>query len=146
MPETRTIEIDFDIHKVIETERRSFAEAPNTVLRRLLKLEPAALADPAQKGAPDNRGAWIGKGVKLPAGTELRMEYRGTEHRGVIRDSAWFIDGREFKSPSAAAGGVARTKEGSKPSLDGWKYWQIRRPGDAGWITLATLRQRSGEA
>jgi hypothetical protein len=68
------------------------------------------------------------------------MEYRGKEHRGVIQDSAWLVDGKTFKSPSAAAGGVAQTKDGTKPSLDGWKYWQIKRPGDSDWIALATLR------
>ena len=41
MAEVRTIEIDFDIHKLIETERRSFAESPNMVLRRLLNLGEA---------------------------------------------------------------------------------------------------------
>ena len=34
----RTIEVDLDIHKLIETERRDFSEAPNTILMRLLDL------------------------------------------------------------------------------------------------------------
>ena len=33
-----SIEIDFDIHKLIELERRSFTEKPFIALRRLLKL------------------------------------------------------------------------------------------------------------
>jgi len=139
MPEMRTIEVDFDIHKLIETERKSFAEPPNAVLRRLLKLQPQDELPVAINGAPD-RDAWTGKGVKLPAGTELRMEYRGKEHRGVIQNSAWAVGGKNYKSPSAAAGGVATTKSGKRPSLDGWKYWQVRRPGDAGWVALSSLR------
>jgi hypothetical protein len=91
---------------------------------------------------PDS-GAWAGKGIKLPSGTEVRMEYRGREHRGVIRDAAWLVEGRQFKSPSAAAGGVARTKDGSSPSLDGWKYWHVKRPGDPDWIALDSLRSRA---
>lgn len=34
----RTIEVDFDIHQLIELERRNFEETPNDVLRRLLGL------------------------------------------------------------------------------------------------------------
>jgi hypothetical protein len=144
MPEMRTIEIDFDIHKLIEGERRSFAEAPNTVLRRLLKLEPSKDSQATAPIANGERGAWTGKGVRLPSGTELRMEYRGKEHRGVIRNSAWLVEGKSFKSPSAAAGGVAETKDGTNPSLDGWKYWQVKRPGDPVWIALGALRQMAG--
>jgi hypothetical protein len=29
------------------------------------------------------------------------------------------------------------------PSLDGWKYWQAKRPTDSDWIALATLRDRA---
>lgn len=129
---------------LIETERKSFAEAPNTVLRRLLNLKSAPQVQHAVNGTAD-RGAWTGKGVKLPSGTEVRMEYRGKEHRGVIQDSDWVVDGKRFKSPSAAAGGVALTKDGSNPSLDGWKYWQIKRPGESDWVALGTLRQRFGD-
>ena len=145
MPEMRTIEIDFDIHKLIETERRSFAEAPYMVLRRLLKLGEV-------KDAPSNRdhiyadsGAWNGKGVSLLSGTKLRMSYRGSQYFGTIQKSAWVVEGRKFNSPSAAAGGVARTKDGKSPSLDGWRYWYVKRPGDPGWIPLDTLRRRVGD-
>lgn len=143
MPEMRTIEIDLDIHKLIESERRSFTEAPNTVLRRLLDLGEPSESPQAANGHAD-QGGWSGKGIRLPAGTEVRMEYRGREHRGAIQDSAWVVDGKTFKSPSAAASGVARTKEGTNPSLDGWKYWQVKRPSDADWIALQTLREHAG--
>lgn len=140
MSDVRTIEIDIDVHKLIESERRSFAETANTVLRRLLKL-----GNPRDPGAGAYRddlhiGAWTSKGVTLPAGTLLRMEYRGREHRGVIENAAWVVDGQHFRSPSAAAGGVAVTKSGRRPSLDGWKYWQVKRPSDSDWKALSDLR------
>ncbi|MGH6978251.1 MAG: hypothetical protein ACRED4_03000, partial [Brevundimonas sp.] len=43
MPVTTTIEIDFDVHKTIETNRTSFAETPNDVLKRLLAIAPPNL-------------------------------------------------------------------------------------------------------
>jgi len=143
MAETKTIEIDLDVHKLIESSRETFSEPPNTVLRRLLELGESGSPQPQRD---PSRGAWTGKGVLLPDGTELRMQYRGQEHRGVIRDSVWLIEGRRFNSPSAAAGGVARTKDGRRPSLDGWKYWHVKRPGDPGWRALDSLRARHAHA
>ncbi len=139
MAKFRKIEIDFDVHKCIETKRRSFSETPNDVLRRLLGVGPAEKSRPT----PDTitKGGWTGKGVTLPLGTQLRMEYRGKLHYGEIEeDGSWLVEGQRFKSPSAAAGGVARTKAGTKPSLDGWKYWYVKRPDDQNWVPLSTLR------
>jgi hypothetical protein len=138
----RTIEIDFDVHKLIEAERTSFDEPENVALRRLLKLPHASSVRSSSIVSAVATGAWSGKGVKLPAGTELRMEYRGNEHRGVIENAEWVIAGMHFKSPSAAAGGVAETKAGTRPSLDGWKYWHVKRPGDPSWLSLEALRRR----
>jgi hypothetical protein len=144
MSKMRTIEIDLDIHKVIEAERRSFDEPEYIALRRILKLgAPQGAKSGNGPTAPSNNGAWSGKGVTLPAGTEFRMEYRGKEHRGIIDNSDWVVGGKRFKSPSAAAGGVAETKSGTSPSLDGWKYWQVKRPGDANWMGLSVLRRRA---
>ena len=88
----KTIDIDFDIHRLIELERNGFDEPENAALRRLLKLPDAQIA-PRQ--TPSNRPVptegqmllgrpWSGKGVTLPHGTELRMEYRGQLVRGFI--------------------------------------------------------------
>ena len=138
----RSVEIDFDVHKLIEAERRSFAETPNTVLRRLLGLgesKEQVNANSEEDRTPMS-GAWSGKGVTLPAGTKLRMEYRGQQHFGVIKAASWVVDGNRYRSPSAAAGGSARTKKGTQTYLDGWKYWWIKRPGDERWLPLKALR------
>jgi len=140
MSEMRTIEIDFEVHKRIELERTSFNEPPNTALRRLLGIEGAAPAAPPQAAVPSGR-PWAGKGVTLPHGTELSMEYNGRVYTGRIENGRWLVEGKEFKSPSAAAGGVALTKDGRHTSLDGWIYWQVKRPGDAGWTAISTLRR-----
>lgn len=147
MTQLRSIEIDFDVHKRIEAERKSFAESPNDVLRRLLEIEPqegghVAIASPPAS-APKAR-PWWGKGVTLPHGTELRMEYNGRLHSGRIDDGRWFVEGKSFNSPSAAAGGVAMTKSGNRPSLDGWEYWHVRLPGEHDWTPLSALRRKVG--
>ncbi|NJM29609.1 MAG: hypothetical protein HC855_05465 [Rhizobiales bacterium] len=144
MAELRTIEIDFEVHKKIEMERQSFAEMPNSVLRRLLKIDPQeSRSNDSARSAPQTGGrSWAGKGVMLPHGTELRMEYNGRVYSGRIENGRWFVEGKAFKSPSAAAGGVALTKSGLHPSLDGWTYWYVKQPGETDWAPIATLRRR----
>jgi len=157
MGQMRTIEIDFDVHQMIELERRGFEEKENDALRRLLKLElKATTSDPAPndklsqpQGVKNNepleandRRSWSGKGVELPHGTELRMEYNGQIHRGAIGDGYWVVDGVRSTSPSDAAGSVATTKNGTRPSLNGWIYWEVKRPSDAHWRALKSLKLR----
>lgn len=140
MSEYRTIEIDFEIHKRIEAARLSFSETPAVVLRRLLGIEDAAVSF-ANSG---NRGvgrAWSWKGLILPHGTELRMEYNGRTHEGVVLDGEWHVEGTIYKSPSAAAVGVAKTKAGNPvTALDGWIYWAAKLPNSSKWINISALK------
>ena len=135
----RLIEVDFDVHRLIELERRGFDEPENAVLRRLLKLgPPVAPKDPAAKPLRD----WTKGGLSLPHGTELRMEYNGLLHLGRIVDGAWEVEGQREKSPSGAASAVARTKDGAQVNINGKNYWQVRRPGEAGWTPYAALKRK----
>lgn len=142
MGEHRTIEIDFDIHKLIEAERRGFDEAPNETLRRLLKLGaavgPAISPKPAPKGRP-----WSGDGVVLAHGTKLRMSYNGRTYEGQILDGKWVVEGKTFSSPSGAASGTATTKKGTKTRLDGWIYWEVKPAGADGWTRLDSLTPKT---
>ena len=143
MEQLRSIEIDFDIHQIIEMERRSFAEKDYTVLRRLLGIDKGSAAAPVAIPASPAGRPWSGKGVTLPHGTELRMEYNGKHHVGQIDDGEWAVEGKRFRSPSAAAGGTALTRSGGHTKLDGWIYWEAKRPGDHGWTPITTLRRHA---
>ena len=136
----RTIEVDFDVHKLIEMERRGFDDPPNAALRRLL-----GLADPQASqtlARPDNDG-WRGEGVHLPTGTQLRMIYSGHTYVASIDGARWVSDGETFNSPSGAASGLSRTKSGKRTRLDGWNYWEAKQPGADDWIKLSVLRRRA---
>ena len=145
MSELRQIEIDFDIHKLIEAERRSFDEAPYVALRRLLKLSdviPVALAKgPA---APSAKRSWSDRGVTLPHGTELHMDYNGRNYDGTIEDGAWLVGNKRFSSPSAAASEVCITRNGGKTLLNGWIYWRARLPNSSEWLSLSSMRKDRG--
>lgn len=136
----KQIEIDFDVNKLIELERVSFDESPNDALRRLLKL-PAVNTPRMDTPTPTGK-SWSGKGVTLPHGTQLRMEYNGVEYQGSINDGKWDCGGGRHAGPSPAAASVAKTRDGKRPSLNGWIYWSAKLPGATRWIPISNMRKR----
>jgi hypothetical protein len=140
MAQLRTIEIDLDIHKLIEAERKSFDEAPYTALRRLLRLDTRP---PGTGTNPTDGEPWSGEGVTLPHGTLFRIRYdRGRQlHTGAIRDGLWHIGDAGFSSPSGAAAAVVVTKKGKSTRINGWDYMEVKRPLDLQWINLGELRK-----
>ena len=140
MPALQGIEVDWDIYKMIQTERRSFDEPDYVALRRLLKLPaPKASPEPAtEPGLP-----WVEDGVEVPHGSLARMEYlRGSQvYEGRFLNGKIVVNGKSFDSLSAAASALATTRDGSKPSLNGWLYWKAKFPGEADWRSLGAMRE-----
>jgi hypothetical protein len=128
----RSIEIDFEVYKALTARRQSEEVTENDVLRQLLNLPQKADAS----GQADTPGAedWIIKGVRLPAGTELRATYKGETYLARVADRALLLSGKWFSSPSAAAMSIT-----SHP-VNGWVFWQCRLPGRANWSLLGELR------
>ncbi len=140
MSEFKSIEIDFDIHKLIEAERQNFTETPTTILRRLLKLKSVNSQGITKRQT--RMHAWSGKGVTLPHGTKLQMKYLQRQYFGEVVDGKWVIDGKVFDSPSGAASGIATTRSGQSTNLDGWKYWKALLPGEISWKAISRIRQK----
>lgn len=142
--ELRSIEIDFDIYKMVETERKSFDEPQYVALRRLLGLpEPVAEeseGEVAREGLP-----FVEDGVSVLHGSDARMRYlRGTQlYEGKFLDGMLVVEGKKYPTLSAAASDLARTKEGNKTSLNGWLYWEVRAPGTASWKSMKELRVKA---
>ena len=140
MPQLQSIEIDWDIYKMVESERRSFDEPHYAALRRLLKL-------PTLKGSPESEAGagrpWVEDGVEVPHGSLARMEYlRGSQvYEGRFLNGKLVVNGKSYEALSAAASTLAQTKHGSKPSLNGWLYWKAKFPGEIAWRSLAEMRQ-----
>lgn len=134
------IEIDWDIHKAIEAERRGFEEPPYLALRRLLKLpppSPASVEPEIGGGVP-----WIEDGVMVPHGSLARMKYqRGRQvYEGKFLNGKLVVDGKEFDTLSAAANALAVTKDGGRTQLNGWIYWEVKIAGQSEWQSLGQMR------
>jgi len=137
---SHTIEIDLALHKAIEAERRSFEESPSEILHRLIADNNTRPKLNSDFSGVDK--AWYGSGVELPHGTKLRMSYNGSQFTAEIVDGRWLVDGDFYSSPSAAAYGVARTREGSPANINGWIYWEALLPGEKTWVYLGDMRDQ----
>ena len=135
MTDFQHIEIDFEVHKKIEQERTGFDESANTVLRRLL-----GIANSSPVASHTAIRAWSGKGVTLPHGTKVKMDYNGRTHSGMIKNGQWVVEGFIGSNPSPAASAVGLTKSGRRTQLDGWKYWFVQLPEEDRWVSLSSLR------
>lgn len=136
------IEIDWEIHQMIEAERRGFDEPPYLALRRLLRLPPPAPGERPEASPASGGAAWSEGGVTVPHGSLARMEYlRGTQiYEGRFLDGRLVVNGRSFDALSAAANALAVTRNGERTQLNGWRYWKVKFPGESKWRSLGDLR------
>ena len=126
------IEIDFDVYKALTARRPSEDVTENDVLRQLLHLpREGSSAMSANSPAPSD---WVTKGVRFPAGTELRATYKGQNYLARVVDGALVLNSKRFDSPSAAAMSI------TNHPINGWTFWQCRLPGQGRWTLLRELR------
>lgn len=142
MQQVQKIEIDWDIYKLIETERRGFDEPHYVALRRLLKLPPPKSPVTSEKTIMGEGLPWSEDGVVVPHGSAARMEYlRGAQvYEGQFLNGKLVVNGRSYDTLSTAASDLAITKNGTKTSLNGWNYWQAQFPGEKKWRSLKGMR------
>lgn len=132
----QSIEIDFEVFKALTALRESEKDTYNDAVRKLLRL-PRANGNGSravQSHIQANPNDWIRKGVTFPEGTELRASYKGETHYAKIEHGAIVLNGKRVTSPSIAAKLITNN------SVNGWTFWECRRPGDAGWRLLKSLR------
>ncbi len=131
----RTIEVDFDVFKAITARRPSEDVTDNDVLREVFGLPRKAPSRTPPSPAAIASGDWVTKGVRFPAGTEFRAIYKGQTFLARVEGGALVVNGKRYDSPSPAA--VAIT--GS--AVNGWRFWEARLPGQAGWKMIESLRR-----
>jgi hypothetical protein len=131
-----TVEVDFEVFKQLTVRRATEDVTYNDVIRELLGLgqpQTIAVAKAASGPSPDE---WVAKGVRFPAGTEFRANYKGQTHTARVESGALVLsNGERFNSPSSAAGSITGS------AANGWRFWECRLPGKTNWQLIAGLRR-----
>lgn len=130
----RTIEVDFDVYKALTMRRPAEDVSENDVLREMLRLPPKRQSTASVSGAAP--GDWVTKGVRFPAGTEFRANYKGQTYLARVDSGALVLNGERFDTPSSAAMSI------TKNPVNGWTFWECRSPGQASWQMIKTLRNK----
>jgi hypothetical protein len=121
-----TIRVDDEVYALLQARAEAFIDTPNTVLRRILELEPSATTTanrPMRRGEGASRKLvkMIEAGL-IEADTELVWERRNNGERFTARldgDGRLHLeDGHVAESPSAAA----RHLTGYE--VNGWRVWR----------------------
>ena len=131
-----TIEIDFDVYKLLTAKRASEDVTYNDVFRDLLGLgAPRRPAPPTTMNASTTANDWVTKGVRFPPGTEFRATHKGVTHQAKVEGGALALNGERYDTPSSAAMSITKT------SVNGWIFWECRLPGKSSWQLITTLRK-----
>jgi negative regulator of replication initiation len=132
------IPVDLEVYKALEARREAFSESHNDILRRALGLpEKASNALPAD--STEETIVWRRKGVGLPRGTCWRMSSANGELNGSVVEGGFQYRDEVISSPSRLATTLYRTKAGKKTNVNGWRYIEVKRPGDSDWMMLSSL-------
>jgi hypothetical protein len=131
------IPVDLDVYKALEARRQTFSESHNDILRRALGISPKTTATLGP--VPEEIVVWRRKGVGLPKGTRWRMSSAHGEQSGNVVEGGFQHKGGVVPSPSRLATNIRQAESGRKTNLNGWRYIEVKRPGDANWLMLSSL-------
>lgn len=87
----------------------------------------------------ESRRPLVWKEVTVPAGSEVRMLYKGAQHYAVVKNG-YILDGDGEFSPSAWAAKVTSS------ARNAWRDLWFKEPGSKDWIPAEMLRQRARRA
>ena len=130
----QTVEVDFEVYKQLTIRRATEQITYNDVIRELLGIKTKA-SQPSSQSNGQSAGDWVTKGVRFPAGTEFRSEYKGSFYAAKVEDGALVLNGKRYDSASAAAMSVTDS------AVNGWVFWECRLPGQATWKLMKSLRR-----
>ncbi len=128
-----TIEVSSEVYQRLAALARPFEERePNDVITRVLN-DFEALAAPSRDASDNGKGALISHVGSIPHGSRLRARYRGQEFLATIENGRVLWNGRAYESLSKAAVAVIRSTGSSRPTENGWRFWEVQDPSGRSW-------------
>jgi hypothetical protein len=128
-----TIEVDFEVYKQLTVRRATENVTYNDVICELLGVVPTVVSK-SEINTSSSLEDWVGKGVRFPAKTEFRANYKGKLHTACVERGGLLLNGLHYTSPSRAAMSITGS------SVNGWRFWECRIPGTSTWKSLLSMR------
>ncbi len=136
------IEVSFENWKSLTALLKSESDSYDLVVSRLLQTPGVVSSISTEIKAPlsnvpnDYKAGAYFKDVFFPEGTKLKATYKGKTYFASIVGEEWIdsASGEVRYSPSQAAVSITGS------SVNGWNFWQAKRPDDEEWYGLAFLR------
>jgi predicted CopG family antitoxin len=133
-----TIQISDEVYSRLQSIARPFQDKdPNDVILRLLE-DSTGQHDTPILGA--TQGADLVSHVgRVPFGTCLRARYKQKEYFASIDNGRVLWNGRRFDSLSSAAVAVIQSTGSSRPTENGWRFWEYQEPQTREWLPCNRL-------
>jgi len=134
----KVITIDIEVYKVLESNRLTFNESHNEILRRIMKVKEdkaITLINTKSKDEKVNSNNLVWKGIELKDGLQLRKYLKGNLHSAKVINGKIVYNGEDYSSPSAA--GIAAAGN----SVNGWVFWEYFNEEFKSWEMLDSLRK-----
>jgi len=132
------IDIDFDVYKELTIKRKTESDSYNDVLRRMLNLDAKKTPSLSEASLiPRGGSAWVSKGVTFPDGTEFRATYKGRVCMAKIARGRLVAENEKVATSLSQAARFITNN-----SVDGWVFWEVKRPSDLDWRKATDLRNK----
>ena len=140
----KTIEIPADLYtELLEKALEMNYRTPADVIRFLLHQRKSEIAASDSSSNSINQQL-VTRGGPLPNGIKLRAAYKGRTFSAIVERGAIVTEGKQFRSPSAAAIYIAKLQGTPNPSINGWKFWEYFDSSANHWKILENLRDILG--
>lgn len=136
---TKEIEIDIEVYRWIEANRKSFEETENDILKRISKNvqnEDVFIPINIKENIMNINEGLFWKDVLLKNGLKLRKLFKGKIYYAEIKNNQIVFNNKKFHSPSAAAIELTGT------SVNGWIFWEYLNTKNNEWQLLDNLRNK----
>src|SRR5437016_3616097 len=140
--EWRTIQVSEEVYQRLAGLAQPFETEDDLLERLLLDLVPQTRVD----GAPQNGGVDLVSHVgRIPHGTRLKGRYKGREYEAKVENGRVIWNGKSFESLSYAAVAVIQSTGSSRPTENGWRFWEAQDPKTGEWVFTGQLFRRDSE-
>lgn len=78
---------------------------------------------------------------RIPSGLQLQAKYKGTLFSAEIASGAVVFNGQPYPSLSSAAIAALHSAGSTRPTENGWRFWQYFDPGKNTWFSAEELKQ-----